>query len=248
MPARLWMVYGSHPCVTVSRALELKGVPYSTVEVPVGAQPLVMKPLFGARTVPGLRFEDGEKVQGSRAILARLEERVPDPPLLPEPGEQRDRVLEAERWGDEVLQQLVRDVLWPTFLEHPGAVPSYSKGGKLPPPAPIVRAAMPLLGRVEQRLNRTDAAKRERQLRALPGHLDKIDGWIADGTLPLGETPNRAELQIGPSLALLATMEDLGDLIDARPCAALARKFPMSGRVPRGALSVPGQEAGAVAS
>jgi glutathione S-transferase len=40
-----------------------------------------MKALFGGRTVPGIRFEDGERVQGSRAILRALEQRAPEPAL-----------------------------------------------------------------------------------------------------------------------------------------------------------------------
>ena len=43
------------------------------------------------RTVPALRI-DGEKVQGSRAIMRRLDELVPEPPLFPsDPDRARER-------------------------------------------------------------------------------------------------------------------------------------------------------------
>ena len=113
-PRQLYVVHGSHPCATVIRALELKGVAFRTVELPPPAHAAVMALLFGRWTVPAIRWEDGEKLQGSRAILRRLDERVPEPALLPADPKQRARVLEAERWGDEVLQSAVRRILWPT--------------------------------------------------------------------------------------------------------------------------------------
>jgi len=31
MPAKLYVVHGSHPCATVQRALDMKAVPYDVV-------------------------------------------------------------------------------------------------------------------------------------------------------------------------------------------------------------------------
>ena len=39
-------------------------------------------------------------------------------------------------------------------------------------------------------------------LDALPGQLDRVDTWIADGLLG-GEQPNAADLQIGSTIRLL---------------------------------------------
>ena len=135
MPARLFLIHGSHPCATVEKALELKGVPYKRVELPPPTHALLMPRLFEGRTVPGIKFEDGEKVQGSRAILRSLERRVPDPPLYGGPD-----VEEAERWGDEVFQSVARRLLWPAFERSPGSTPP----GLLPAewlPQPGERAA-----------------------------------------------------------------------------------------------------------
>src|SRR3954451_8098744 len=111
MPARLFMIHGSHPCATVEKAFELKGVAFKRVEIPASTQPLVMKRLFGGRTVPGVKFADGAKVQGSRAILRALEDRVPAPPLYDGPAG-ASAIAEAERWGDEVFQAIPRRLLW----------------------------------------------------------------------------------------------------------------------------------------
>src|SRR5829696_7819919 len=66
MPARLFVVHGSHPCAAVERALQLKGVPYTAFEWPPPLHAVGMRLLFGPRTVPAIRFEDGEKVSGTR--------------------------------------------------------------------------------------------------------------------------------------------------------------------------------------
>jgi glutathione S-transferase len=90
--------------------------------------------LFGARTVPAVRFDDGEKVSGSRAILARLDELAPDPPLLPSDPEVRAEVLRAEEWGEEVLQPIARRLLWPALTAVPRRWPATRRGRGCPRP------------------------------------------------------------------------------------------------------------------
>jgi glutathione S-transferase len=233
MPAKLYVVHGSHPCATVEKALELKGIPYKKVELPPPSHALVMPRIFGGRTVPGIRFEDGEKVQGSRAILRALEARVPEPALYGGEG-----VEEAERWGDEVLQPLARRLLWPTFQRSPRSMHAYQEGQRSPklPMAAIVASA-PLITRIERRMNdATDAAARA-DLRTLPGHLDRIDGWIAAGVLG-GERPNAADLQIAPTLRLLHSIGDVRPLIAGRPAEELAFRWfeRLPGETPAGVL------------
>src|SRR3954453_20900558 len=114
MPAKLYVVHGSHPCEAVKRALELKGVPYKAVEIPPPFHVPLQQLRFGKRTVPGIKFEDGEKLSGSTAILRRLDELAPDPPMFAGEG-----VAEAEAWGESVLQPMARRLLWRGFgLDH----------------------------------------------------------------------------------------------------------------------------------
>ena len=236
MRARLYVVHGSHPCATVERALQLKGIPYRKVELPPALHAPIQRVLFGRRTVPGLRL-DGERISGSRAIVARLEELRPEPPLFPADPEARARVQEVERWGDETFQPVARRVLWFALRREPQAALSYSEHSRLPMPPPVVRTSMPLIARAEFALNRvTDDAVRA-DLEALPGYLDRIDAWIAEGALG-GERPNAADLQIASTLRLLTTLEELRSLIESRPAGKLAlRLFPqVDGVMPRGVL------------
>jgi glutathione S-transferase len=234
MPTRLYVVHGSHPCATVERALELKGVPFRKVELPPPSHALLMRPLFGERTVPGIRFEDGTKVQGSREILRELERRVPDPPLRP--GAEAE---EAERWGDEVFQPIARRLLWTAFHRHPRSMHAYQEGGRGPKlPMPAILAAAPLITRIELRMTKATPEAVRADLEALPGHLDRIDGWIADGVLG-GEHPNAADLQIAPTIRLLHTIGDVRPLIAGRPAEGLASRWfdALPGSTPPGLLA-----------
>jgi glutathione S-transferase len=92
---------------------------------------------------------------------------------------------------------------------------------------------------IERRMNDADDGAARADLRALPGHLDRIDGWIAAGVLTAdAERPNAADLQIGASLRLLSTMADLRPLLAGRPADRLATAlFPeFPGEVPAGAF------------
>ena len=88
MPAKLYVVHGSHPCATVQRALDMKAVPYEVVELLPPMHAALQRVRFGSRTVPGLTLESGEKLSGSRMIVRRLEELAPEPPLFPTDDEE----------------------------------------------------------------------------------------------------------------------------------------------------------------
>jgi glutathione S-transferase len=239
MPDRLYLVHGSHPCATVEKAFELKGRPLKRVELPASSQPLVMKALFGGRTVPGLKFDDGEKVQGSRAILRALERRVPDPPLYDGPAGAA-AIEDAERWGDEVFQGIPRRLLWAAFTQHPRAMHGFQDGARSPKlPMPVVVAAAKVVLPIERRLNDVDDAGVRADLARLPLLLDQVDQYIADGVLN-GARPNAADLQIAPTIRLLNALEDVRPLIAGRPAEAFASRWfaPLTASVPAGALPV----------
>ncbi len=233
---KLYVLPGSHPCAAVEAALQLKSIDYKRIDLLPLAQVLVGPLRYGGGTVPGMRI-GSERIVGSRTIMRRLDELVPEPPLLPAPGDPAyARVLEVERWGDEVLQSVPRRLIDAAFLRVPGAMESYAGDAELLLPRGLLRPAIPLTARLMAIKNgaRDDAARAD--LVALPAQLDRIDGWIAEELLG-DDRPNAADLQIGSTIRLLSSIADVRPLIDGRPCEQLIRYFPlMVGEVPAGAL------------
>lgn len=234
---KLYASPASHPCAAVEVALRLKGIDYERVELLPLSQVLIGPLRYGGTTVPGMRI-DGERLAGSRTIMRRLDALVPGPALLPPLSDAvaRARVLEAERWGDEVLQSVPRRIIDACFLRAPQAMESYAEGAKLPLPTSMMRPAMPLTARLMARRNHALDEIVQADLAALPAQLDHIDAWIADGVLA-GDTPNAADLQIGSSIRLLGTIADVRPVIEGHPCEGLTRWFDaQAGEVPAGTL------------
>jgi glutathione S-transferase len=237
--AKLYVLPGSHPCAAVEVALQLKSITYKRVDLLPSTEILLGPLLYGGRTVPGMRI-DGERLVGSRRIMRRLDELVPEPSLLPAPGSPSyARVLEAERWGDDVFQSVPRRLIDVAFLRRPAAMESYAANAKLPLPRALLRPAMPLSARLMALKNRARDELARADLAALPSQLERIDNWIAEGLLG-GEQPNAADLQIGSTIRILMSIGDVRPLIDgppAHPAAQLTRYFPpMAGEVPTGVL------------
>jgi glutathione S-transferase len=233
---KLYVLPGSHPCAAVEAAMRIKGIDFDRVDLLPMTQLLAGPLRYGGNTVPGLRL-GGERLVGSRAIMRRLDQLVPEPALLPPPGEASyAQVLEAERWGDEVLQSVPRRLIDAAFLRNPAAMESYAEDSKLPLPRAMLRPALPMTAKLMAIRNKARDENARADLAALPSQLDRIDGWIAEGLLG-GERPNAADLQIGSTIRLLMSIGDVRPLIEGRPAARLADYFPPQvGEVPPGAL------------
>ena len=88
--------------------LERKGIAYKRTDlIPVVSKGALRAVGFPGDTVPALKI-DGEKVQGSREIARELDRISPSRRSFPADPEQRAEVEEAERFGDEELQQPIR--------------------------------------------------------------------------------------------------------------------------------------------
>jgi glutathione S-transferase len=233
---KLYVNPGSHPCAAVEAALRLKGIDYQRVDLLPLTQTIVGPLRYGGSTVPGMRL-DGERLVGSRTIMRRLDALVPQPALLPPADDPAQaRVLEAERWGDEVFQGVPRRIIDAAFVRGPGAMESYIGDAKLPLPAALLRPGQPLTARLMAIKNKARDATAREDLAALPDQLDRIDAWIGEGLLG-GETPNAADLQIGSTIRLLMSLGDVRPLLEGRPAARLVAYFPpMAGDVPAGTL------------
>ena len=222
----------SHPCMTAEAALRLKGLDYEKVALPM-PHTEEMERLYGAgnSTVPGLTIDE-ERVHGSLAILDRLEQLAPEPPLYPEPI--ADAVRDAERWGDVELQDLGRRLPWGALHFRPEAMGTF--GGAEPLDAAGTDFAIRVL-RGMWKYHRISAERLADDLAGLPAKLDHVDALARDGIVG-GQEPTAADLQIGATLRVLLTVGDLRPLLDGRPAEDVARRwFPdYAGEVPAGAF------------
>ena len=208
MKARLFTIPASHPGWTARLMLERKGIPYSRIDlVAVLSKPILRAAGFPGVTVPALRI-DGRRIQGSREIARELDRIAPEPPLFPADPDARAKVEEAEAWGDEVLQDVARRLVWNLLSKDSGSIESYLEGARLGLPVPVAAKTAPPIAKLSARFNKADDAHAIADLAALPGLLDRIDGYVADGVIG-GAEPNAADLQIAPSVALLMTLDDL---------------------------------------
>jgi glutathione S-transferase len=233
---RLYSQPGSHPCAAVEAALKLKSIDYDRVDLLPLSQVIIGPLRYGGGTVPGMRL-GSERLVGSRTIMRRLDALAPEPPLLPAADDPAyASVLEAERWGDEVLQAVPRRIIDAAFLRRPSAMESYAGDAKLPLPVGLMRPALPLTARLMAFKNKARDEAARADLAALPGQLDRIDAWIAEGLLG-GERPNAADLQIGSTIRLLMSIGDVRPLVEGRPAVSLARYFPpLAGEIDAGVL------------
>jgi hypothetical protein len=70
---------------------------------------------------------------------------------------------------------------------------------------------------------RANPSAEQELLLALPGMLDRVDGWIATGVLN-GDELNAADFMIAPCLALLCYRRDLRPEIERRPAIQLVNR------------------------
>jgi len=219
--------------MTAEAALRRKGLEYEKVSLTPGPHVEEMERVYGAgnTTVPGLLVGD-EPVHGSRAILERLEQIEPDPPLYPEPI--AGSVRKAERWGDEQLQDLGRRLPWGALYFRPEAMGTFGGGDPLDPAGTDFAITYV---RGTWKYHAITAERLAADLTALPEMIDHVDTLAGEGVLG-GDEPNAADLQIGATLRVLLTVADLRPLIEGRPAEQVARGwFPYyPGEIPEGAF------------
>lgn len=120
MPPVLWHIAISHFSEKARWALHLKGVEHERRAPPPGLHIPVALWLTRGRsaTLPILQI-DGQTLTDSTAIIAALEERVPDPPLYPIDAAERRRALELEDLFDRSLGPAIRRLVWHELRGEP---------------------------------------------------------------------------------------------------------------------------------
>lgn len=221
MSATLYAVHTSHPSHAARLMLEHKGIEHKVVYLVPGTHAALLRPLgFRKGTVPALKL-DGRRIQGTRAISRALEEAQPEPPLFPADPQERIRVEEAERWGDEILQPIPRRIGNWIFAHRPGVRTRLARESGLPAARLIGLAGWPLTWYFARKHGGDDSERVMSAVAMLPALLDHVDELLDDGTIG-GEQRNAADFQIGTTVRLLMTIADLAPALEGRKAARFA--------------------------
>jgi glutathione S-transferase len=220
---RLYALAVSHPSHSARLVLEHKRIAHDVSYLLPGMHPLQLRIAgFRGGTVPALKL-DGRRVQGSREIARALDALVPDPPLFPADPEARRAVEEAERWGEEELQDVPRRIFrWATA--HQQRVRRWlGEGVGLPGPGIAGALNLPVARAFARRSQATDE-RVSADLAELPGILDHVDGLILRGVIG-GHLPTAADFQIASSVRMLMAFEQLRPTVEQRPAGELAGRL-----------------------
>jgi glutathione S-transferase len=231
--ATLYGIPASHPVYATTLMLGSKGIEYRRVDLPQWFhRPMLRLLRFPGTTVPALVL-DGRRLQTTKAIARALDDLRPEPRLVPADPAERALVEAVETWCDADFQQMGRRLVYWALVRHGEAVDSYLEGSRLILPRFMVKPLAPAVIRILARDHKARDEAVRVDLATLPGLLDRIDGWIAEGVLG-GAEPNVADYQVATSLALLMSHDDLRPLIAPRPAGRLVERVAPDypGRMP----------------
>lgn len=108
----------SHYCEKVRLMLDFKGLPYQKREITPGVGQVEVFQLSGQRQVPVLK--DGQEVIADSTAIARyLEERYPEPAMIPADPQPRALCLLMEEWADESIGVKSRRVAFGALSQYP---------------------------------------------------------------------------------------------------------------------------------
>jgi glutathione S-transferase len=189
----LWQLQISHYNEKVRWALDYKRIPHTRRSLLPGIHQLILKRKAGVITSPVLEV-DGDAIGDSSAILQALEERWPEPPLMPENPLQRRRALRLEDYFDEELGPHIRRAIYYELLPYPNIVIPLFTDGASRRTKTLLRAGFPVL-RVGMRrffkiYEGPSMHSREKTLEA----LDTLEKELGDKDYLVGDAFSIADL------------------------------------------------------
>lgn len=218
--ATLYGLEPSHPSHAVRLMLEHKGIEHKVVNLLPGMHAAALRPLgFRRGTVPAVKI-DGRRLQGSRSISRALDEIQPEPRLFPADPELRIKVEEAERWGEDILQNAPRRLTRCLTVIRPDMRTHMAREAGVPAPK-LVGAMNAPVARYFARQSGATPARAQATVALLPAMLDHVEKLLDDGVIG-GTERNAADFQIAPTVRVLMSFEDLAPAIQGLPAAAFA--------------------------
>jgi glutathione S-transferase len=202
--------------------LEHNGLEHRIVWLLPGLWPALLRTRgFRGGTVPAMKI-DGRRLQGSRVISRALEEAEPEPALFPADPERRKEVEDAERWGDEVLQDVPRRIVRWISVHRPESRVMIAREVGVPLPRFAAWINAPSARHLARKVDADGQI--ERAIAQVPEVLGHVDELISKGVIG-DEQPSAADFQVATSVRALLTLEDLRPATEGRPAADFAMRF-----------------------
>jgi glutathione S-transferase len=189
----LWQLQISHYNEKVRWALDYKRIPHTRRSTLPGVHILIARRLSGSETTPVLTI-DGQSISDSTAILAAIEERWPDPPLMPDNALQRRRALRLEEYFDEELGPHIRRALYWELLERPDLVLPLFANGQTAAGRALLRGLFPFMRVGMRRMMNIYEEPCARSRRKVVEALDFLEKELGDRDYLVGNSFTIADL------------------------------------------------------
>jgi glutathione S-transferase len=188
-------------------ALDWKCIPHRRrTHFPGPHAPALLR-LSGQRATPVL-VVDGEAIPGSAAILAALDARFPERPLLPADPTLAARALALQGHFDAEVGPAVRTAVFSVLIREPDQLCRTFSQGKPAWSSALYRAAFPLTRPVIARANGVvDPANVERAFARSEAALDLVARQVGPSGQLVGEAFSLADLACAALLAPLLSLD-----------------------------------------
>jgi glutathione S-transferase len=195
MTVVLWQIEISHYNEKARWALDYKRIPHKRrAPLPGFTGPVALALTRGdQRRMPVLRL-DGRAIGDSTAIIAALEQYMPEPPLYPAEQDDRDRALALEEYFDEEVAPEVRRFVWHHTLGDAGATADalMTQSGRAA--KGVVRTLVPLFRSAVRSDYNINAATGERARERIVAGIERLEAELDGRDYLVGDRFSVADL------------------------------------------------------
>ncbi len=189
----LWQLQISHYNEKARWALDYKRIPHTRRSMLPGVHQLLTKRLAGVDTSPVLQI-DGVGIGDSSAILLAIEERWPEPELIPSDPVERRRALELEEFFDEELGPHIRRAIYWELLPHPDVVIPLFTDGASGLSRALLRGSFPVLRMGMRRIFDIHEEPSMHSRAKTIAALDRLESELGGGDYLVGDRFTSADL------------------------------------------------------
>ena len=202
-------------CDKVRRILHVKGQPYEIREVPLAQALTAVKRVNPAGKLPCLEH-DGRFVADSTDIAFYLEEKFPDPPLVPRDPKLRALCHVLEDWADESLyfyEMYLRFTLPHNARRNVPLLTAHDPGWMK------TAAGFVVPGMMRGVLKRQGLGRKTLPavVRDVERHVNAVAGLLGDGEWLVGDALSLADLSVFAELACIRGSDEGSKVIEGRP-------------------------------